>query len=1000
MPKTGKKEMNRGWIWLLLVGFIFAACDDSEEVEEPDAGEIEVPDVEPPETPDVDENGEDVDDEGDVDIDPDTGGDTDVDIPDPDGELRSTVEVYTDEQGMPHIYAESFEDLFYVNGYVQARDRLGQMEFYRRVSTGTLSEILGGLSEQPIAVDTMFRMLGLERSAKQYWEENYDPDDEAYIVLESFSAGVNAYLDALQEGEEELSGSLGILFPADSFRDWKPWHTLAIARLLAVELTYYTPLYIELTEIRQRIFDTFPADSEDDAIASRSGMLHDVLRLAPATEATHIDGFPNAFVQPGQGPTIDPELLANARQLHQGLSEVPGVHGSFDPFNIQGPMMRGSNNWVLSGDHSDSGNPQVANDPHLGLSLPSVFYPMHLVLEDDIDGREDLEIIGAAYTGTPGVVIGRNNDMAWGTTVGFYDYVDVYHEQISGSSSDSEPATVRFDGDDIPVERVEEPIHIGVGGNITETIDYTVEIVPHHGPIIPPSEGFRPVERESEEALSVKWVGLEPSNEFEFLLGLWRADSPDDVEEALTHYHVGSSNFVFGFSSGDIYYSGRSDIPVRPDEALTFDAAENPEGVAPIFVLPGDGSAEWQGFLDDDYIPHALNPEKGYIITANNDPVGVTLDNNPFDDEHYIGGFFDIGYRGQTIEERIDQYIAEGQPMSLEDHIAVQDDPHDGFAEAVVPHIVAAIDVVLADEEPDEDSEELVFLRDEIDGEQESLQELRDLLAGWDFAAPADREPIGDDIDRSSAAILFNATAVYLLRNVFGDEMEQMGYYDNGFWSLPRMSQVLTRSLVFLLDEPEESLSYDEDIGDSIYFDDMNNEDVVETRLTMLVRSVLQARERLATAAGWGIRFGRDIEGPESDDPEDWIWGNFHGLSLDGFFPGIEGAYQRPATDRPFFARPGGTFSVSPCGNGYVSFNFTCSSGSSLRMVHDLDPDGPVTYNAIPGGASENPDSPHFDDQIERWNQADPYRLISDRDELEEVANKEIFEDEAVEEAD
>ena len=984
--------MKKNLIWIVVAGFVWAGCDSSEEVDDPDAGEIIVPDVEVPdvpETPDV-EDDEDVDETEDV----DDGDVSDVDVPDPEGDLRGTVEVYTDEQGMPHIYAEALEDLFYVNGYIQARDRLGQMEFYRRVSSGTLSEIVGGISEQPISLDTMFRMLGLKRSAKQYWEENYDPDDEAYIVIESFSAGVNAYLDALREGDESLNSSLGLLFPVDSFEEWKPWHTLAIARLLAVELTYYTPLYIELTEIRQRVLDTFPADSDVDAIAARSGMLNDIIRFAPATDATHIDGFPNALTQPVEAPRIDSELFANASQLHQGLSEVPGVHGSFDPFNVRGPAMKGSNNWVISGDHSDSGNPQVANDPHLGLSLPSVFYPMHLVLENDIDGREDIEIVGAAYTGTPGVVIGRNNDMAWGTTVGFYDYVDVYQEELSGSSDDSEPATVRFNGEDVAVERIEEEIHVGVGGNITETIDYTIEVVPHHGPLIPPAEGHRPVARHGSEALSVKWVGLEPSNEFEFLLGLWRADSQEDVEEALTHYHVGSSNFVFGFSNGDIYYSGRSDIPIRPPEALTYDPIDNVEGTAPVFILPGDGSAEWQGFMDDDDIPHAHNPEKGYVITANNDPVGVTLDNDPFSKEHYIGGFFDLGFRGQTIEERIDQFIDDGQPMTLEDHLAVQDDPHDGFAEVLVPHLVEAIDVALAESDSENDSAELVALRDEIEGEEESLEEMRDLLAGWDFAAPAEREPTGDDIDRSSAAILFNTAAVYTLRNVYGDEMAQLGYYHNGLWMLPRMSQILTRSLVFLLDETEEAVSYDEEIGDSIYFDDMDDEDITQTRVTMLVRSVLQARERLATAAGWGARFGRDIEGPESDDPQDWIWGEFHGLSLDGFFPGIEGAFQRPESGRPFFSRPGGTFSVSPCGNGYGNFNFTCTSGSSLRMVHDLDPDGPVTYNAIPGGASEDPDSPHFDDQIERWNQADPYLLIDDRDELEDVATKEIFENE------
>lgn len=976
--------MRRGWIWIALMGCLLLACDDDEVVDDPDAG---VTDAATDDVATEDTATDDVDSE-------DADGEPDADVgTEPESALRRPVEVYTDDQGMPHIYAETLEDLFWVNGYVQARDRLGQMEFYRRISTGTLSELLGDLNSEPIAIDTMFRMLGLERSAKKYWEENYDPENEAYVVVESFSAGVNAFIDAWGEGEEEVDSSIELLFPQDEVGEWKPWHTLAIARLLAVELTYYTPLYLELTELRQTILEEFPADSQDPEIAARAGAFNDLLRFAPATDATHIDGFPNAMTGQHNAPRVDPELLDNARQLHRGLTGAAGLYGEFDPFNVRGPAVRGSNNWTISGEHTDSGYPQVANDPHLGLSLPSVFYPIHLVLEDDLDGRDDIEILGAAYAGTPGVVIGRNQDMAWGTTVGFYDYVDVYQEQVTGNSDDSEPATVEFEGDQVEVERVTEEIHVGQFGNISETIEYTVEIVPHHGPLIPPSEDDRPVPRTDSEALSVKWVGLEASNDVEFLTRLWRAESPDDVQEALTYYHVGSSNFVFGFTSGDIYYSGRSDIPIRPPQAMTFHPRDNVEGTAPVFVLPGDGSAEWEGFLDDDDIPHALNPEKGYVITANNDPVGVTLDNEPYADQHYIGSFFDIGFRGQTIEERIDQFIEDEQPMTLQDQIAIQDDPHDGMAEAFVPHVVDAIDTVLDTGIDDEEFSDLGALRDEISGEEQRLAELRDLLAGWDFSAPATRSPSGDDVDRSSAAVLFNATLVYALRNVYGDEVQRLGHYANGSWSLPQASQLLTRSLVYLLEEPEDAVSYDEDVGDSLYFDDLDDEEVVQTRLTPLVRSVLQASERLETAETWGGRLGRDIEGPQSADPEDWIWGHFHGLALDGFFPGIETSFQRPESGRPFYERPGGSFSVSPCGNGYQHFNFTCTSGSALRMVHDMTPGDPVTYNAIPGGASQDPDSPHFDDQIERWNDADPYLLIDDRDELESVADREVFDD-------
>ncbi len=954
----------------LAMGFLLPGCDPEEEGQFPDAGD------------------------GDLEV------DADVDIDDADagdgeeleGALRRPVEVFTDEQGMPHIYAETLEDLFYVNGYIQARDRLAQMEFYRRVSTGTLSEILGGFSDDTLGIDILFRMLGLHRTAKEYWEQNYDSENESHIAMESFAEGVNAFLQAWRDGDEEVNTTIANIFPQSSFRDWEPADTLAIGRLLAVDLTYYAPVYLELTQIRQALLETFPEDSENSAIAARSGLFNDVVRFAPAADTTHIDGFPQALTTGSGGHSeIDADLLANALKLHQGLTDIPGMEGvDFDPFNARSDFMKGSNNWVVSGDHTESGYPQVANDPHLGLSLPTVFYPMQLNLTDDLDGREDIDILGAAYVGVPGVVIGRNHTMAWGTTVGFYDYVDLYQEQITGSSDDVDAPTVLFNGEQVSVERVVETIGIGQFGAISEEVDYTVEIVPHHGPLIPPTEDARPVPREG-DAISVKWVGLEMSNEVEFLMGVWRADTPADIEEAMTHYRVGSSNFVFGFSSGEIYYSGRSDIPIRSEGARTFDPRDNIEGTGPMFVLPGDGSAEWEGFLSDDLIPHALNPEKGYVITANNDPVGVTLDNDPVNAEHYLGGFFDLGFRAQRIEERIEEFISSDQKLTLEDHIAIQDDPQDPLAARMVPHIAEAIDIVLDSEIDDDHAADLASIRTEIDGQEATLAQLRELFTGWDFVAPATREPAGEDVLRSSAATLFNVTMVYLFRNVYGDEMARLGLYDDGSWSVPRASQVLSRSLLFLLETPEEAVSFDPEIGDSLYFDDLDNEEVIETRLTMLVRSVLEAHEHLTTSPTFGSRGNIDIEGPLSAATEDWVWGNLHGLFLNALVPGTESGMRRPQSAPPFYERPGGTFSVSPCGNGYTSFNFTCGSGSSLRMVHDLSPDGIVSYNAVPGGASQNPDSPYFDDQIERWNRAEPYRLIDDRDELEQVGTLETF---------
>lgn len=976
----------RGIVWIgLLAGLLaIAGCSESDSqdnsLDEPDA-DVGAPDVT----------------EGDAGD--DATVEEDAGQAQPFDNLRRPVTVITDDYGMKHIYAESLEDLFFMNGYVYAQDRFAQMEFYRRIATGTLSELVGGLSSDAVETDVLFRTLGLKRAAEAYVDENYDPDMEAYQVMDAYCAGINAYLEQYRQGEVSMPSVVEQVMPPSALRDWEPSDLLAVGKLLAVQLTYTAPMWIDAHAARQASLDTFAPDAADDALAARAGFLADVIRTAPATDTTHIDGFPTdgqqALKMPNQSrstaPRIDRAILENALTLHEGLADIPGFE-DVDLFGRKEIMQRGSNNWVLSGDLTSSGYPNVANDPHLGLTLPTIFYPIHLELENDIDGREPIKLVGAGILGLPGIVIGRTDKVAWGTTVGFYDYVDVYHETITGSSDDEQPATVAFGDEQVEVERVTETIKIGTFGNIADEAELVVEVVPHHGPILPPTADGRPVARTAEEGLSIKWVGLEANNEFRFLTNLWRAETPQDVEEALDFYTVGSSNFVFGFTSGETFYSGQSNIPVRQDGALNFDPVSNPSGNAPIFVLPSDGSAEWDGFVPEEKIPHAYNRSEGYVVTANNDQVGNTLDNNPFNDEYYLGGFYDLGFRAERITERLTNATGErpeGEKLTLDQQTDIQNDGFDKVAERVVPHMVAAIDRALDQSIDASDDPELQELRAEIAGRETELAQMRDLLASWDFESPGTREPSGEDVDRSAAAALFNTSMVYLIDDAFADEFTEIGFYRGGRFRLPSSSQILVRSLVYLLDNRESAQTYRESYGDSTVFDDMGTADTVETRQTLLVRAVLAGLDRLASGQILAEVFGREIPSPASANPADWVWGEMHGLRLDGLLPIPGGGFQRPTADRglPFYERPGGQFAVTPCDHNYDDFNFTCSSGSSLRMLHDMNPDGPVTYNAVPGGYSGDPSSPFYDSEVEIWNRAEPRKLEDDRATLEANAS-------------
>lgn len=912
--------------------------------------------------------------------------------PDIEAQLRRPVTVMTDDFGMPHVFAESLEDLFFINGFTYASNRFAQMEFYRRIATGTLAELFGEASADARRTDILMRTLGLKRNAERYLRQNYDPNSESYQALMAYCSGVNAYLAKYRAGEVALPGAMGAAMPADALPDWQPADVMALSKLLSLHLTYSAPMWIEWHGLRQAIWDTFGVGATDPAHVARRGFLADVLRLAPATDTTHIDGLPDgqthAIIGPNtsdaRAPSVDPALISRTLALHDGLGDLPGI-ADLDIFGRHNPLTRGSNNWVLAGELTDSGYPTVANDPHLGLSLPTAFYPIHLELNDDIDGRESLKIIGGAMMGLPGVTIGRTDEVGWGAAASNYDYTDVYAEQISQGSSVDAPATVAIEGNQVAVERISEPIKVGTSGDITETVDLVVEVMPHHGPILPTVENGLPVARSGDQALSVRWAGFSPNNEMVFWMGLWRARTPQDAEAALDHHGVGLSNFVFGFSSGQTYYSGQSNIPQRQAGALNYDPLDNPGGNAPIFILPGSGGAEWTEFLDDRRIPHAYNSQKYRIITANNDPAGVTLDNNPFDDAYYLGAFFDIGFRAERIAALIAAGTLDDTTLSLDAQIAIQNDTHDPAAERTAQMMVNAIDLVLEASLQGTDDAEVQALLDRYAERIDDLTSYRDLLDIWDYASPATRAPTGADVGRSAAASLFNAAMVRLLKNVYADEFDRLGFYREGAFEFSGATQVLVRSILYLLEHPEDAQTYDETVGDSSIFDDLGTPDLSETRVSALVDSVVQAADRFERDDVLTEALGRPIPSPGSRNTVDWIWGKMHGLVLDALVPTSSTDFQMPQPERglPFYERGGGEFSVNPCPHGYNDFNFSCATGAAMRMIHDMNPNNPVTYNAIAGGYSGDPESPYFMSEFQMWQRGEARKLEDEPDVLD-----------------
>jgi len=564
--------------------------------------------------------------------------------------LSGTVDVVMDDRGMPHIYGEDINDVLTAQGYLMARDRMAQMEFLRRGIEGGLADIAGTIDPSLVEADKSVRVLGFHRQAQAMYD---DLEDGSAVKdgLDAFAAGVTAYIDEIRSGNAAFPGVISTLIKADILQDWTAVDTLALARYQTYSLSYSGWAEIDLTAAALGIQTAFSPNDPDERLAKRAGIFYDFWNFAPAEDVTTKAGFslydlgtrkpPDTKLGPPKLPSR--EVLAGALKFRKAIDRVHQLIG--------GPTEdRGSNNWTVLGSKTASGNAMMVNDPHLSLPSPGVWWYAHL---NTMRAGGDWDVQGVSFAGMPIVVLGYNRNIAWGATVTNYDVSDVYVETIKpggGPNTD----TVTFNGQDVPIEKIHEVIKLNMG----DPVEFDVEMVPHHGPIIPET-------RTDTEALSVRWTGEEPTREIEAFFGLNVATTLDDAKEALKSFEVGSQNFNIATSEGDIYWSTQSNVPIRDPRALTYDPLTG-TGYCPVFALPGTGDYEWTGRIPDEDIPTDQNPAAGFIATANQDGVGTSLDGNPFNDKYYLGWEFNLGHRMARIHSRLTELVAE-------EHITPQD---------------------------------------------------------------------------------------------------------------------------------------------------------------------------------------------------------------------------------------------------------------------------------------------------------------------------------------
>ena len=525
--------------------------------------------------------------------------------------LDQPVEVIRDRWGIPHIYARTVRDLFFAQGFVAAQDRLWQLDLWRRMSEGTLAELVG-----PTAVnrDILARLLRYRGDPEAEWRA-YRPD--ARLIVEAFVAGVNAQIALAASSPERLP----IEFQLTSSRP-QPWTPeVVIGRMAGYVMTRNAR-----TEVQRA----------QQAATRGIDRLQDTATLDPPTTLSVPDGLDLA--------DITSEVLA----LTNGVSESV----TFPAALRQGPGTPpadvpleeiGSNDWVVSGRHSATGKPLLANDPHRALMLPSLRYTVHL-------NAPGWNVIGAGEPALPGVAAGHNDRVAFGFTIVGMDQQDLYVETLDPASADR--YVYRGVSEPMRIERVTIPVRGEAPREVA--LRFT-----RHGPVLH-------VDQARGHAYALRWVGAEPGG-----AGYLRSLALDTVSdwngfrEAVSGWKVPSENIVYADVAGNIGWIAAGLAPVRP-------------GWNGLLPVPGhDGKYEWSGFLPLADLPQAFNPASGFIATANHNilPAGYARS---------LGFEFSSPFRFWRIVDVLRDGTAAGRRFTVSDFERLQHDERSVVSTSVV----------------------------------------------------------------------------------------------------------------------------------------------------------------------------------------------------------------------------------------------------------------------------------------------------------------------------
>ncbi|MER5752309.1 penicillin acylase family protein [Streptomyces sp. NPDC002088] len=827
--------------------------------------------------------------------------------------LSGPVDVKRDGYGIPQIYASSDEDLFMAQGYVQAQDRFYEMDVRRHMTSGRLSEMFG---KSQVKNDEFLRTLGWDRVAKKEYDETLSASTKRY--LQAYAKGVNAYLKG-KDGKDISLEYAALGFTNDyKPQEWTPVDSVSWLKAMAWDLRGNMQDEIDRALMTSRlsakqIADLYPEYpyGRNKAIV-QEGQYDDLTGTFEQGSGTSGSGSASTSGTGTSTSTSGTALQSQLSGLYNVLDDLPTAVG------VNGNGI-GSNSWVVSGAHTITGKPLLANDPHLSASLPSVWYQMGLHCRT-VSSKCQYDVTGYTFAGMPGVVIGHNQDIAWGMTNSGVDVTDLYLEKLSGEG-------YLYDGKVEPFKTRPETIKVAGGASkkivVRETSDGMPLLSDRDDELVKVGEKAT-VDTEAPDrgdgyGIALKWTALEAGTSMDAVFAMDKAADWSDFRAAAKKFDVPSQNLTYADKT-NIGYTLPGKIPTR---------AKGDDGSIP---APGwDSTYKWTGYIGPDELPYEFNPKRGYIVTANQ----AVIDKDKY--PYTLTTDWGYGTRSQRITSLIKDKIAGGGKISTDDMRQMQLDNSSEIASKLVPTLL------------------------KIDVDDPDVREAQKLLEDWNYTQDAD----------SAAAAYFNSVWRNILKLAFGNKLPkelrvkgQCLLVDPVDTTAPADDTTKVRECGQRdadQAQPDGGDRWFEVVGELM--DDENSHwwttpksgtrpGATDNRDDLFRRAMIDARWELTA------KLGKDLD--------TWSWGRLHRLFLKNQTLGTEGpGILQYVLNRGPWKLSGGEAAVNATGwNAAGGYGVVWVP--SMRMVVNLDDLDKSKWINL-SGASGHAYSAHYTDQTDKW---------------------------------